>query len=325
MVGVCILQFRRVLGLALVERQLLWWCMSARSVLPIACFSLAFTNLAACSEEVKVDVTVRDGDGEPVEGAQLKVWYRHYRQDEDHTKEALTDASGKASLSGSASLRVRVDVSKEGYYPTIYKQANGNALYGKHHDLQVVLKEVRNPIPLYARKTKLIAPVLGVDLGYDLSRGDWVAPHGKGEAVDVLFKVEHEQRAPDDFDYQLTVSFPNELDGLMVFEATRGSELRSPHQAPLEGYQPTWIQKTRQRPGEGRSGNRDPARNFWMRVATRVDEEGELVAANYVKIYGDFPEIRYYFNPTPNDRNLEFDPKRNLFSELGMDEEVREP
>jgi len=30
-------------------------------------------------------------------------------------------------------------------------------------------------------------------------------------------------------------------------------------------------------------------------------------------------------NPTPNDRNVEFDPKKNLFTNLSSLEQVREP
>ena len=50
-----------------------------------------------------------------------------------------------------------------------------------------------------------------------------------------------------------------------------------------------------------------------------------VIRANYGKIYGPLkfghsekPEVAvvrflYYFNPTPNDRNIEFDGKNNLF------------
>ena len=33
----------------------------------------------------------------------------------------------------------------------------------------------------------------------------------------------------------------------------------------------------------------------------------------------------YYLNPTPNDRNMEFDPKRNLFQNLKSTEQVNMP
>jgi hypothetical protein len=39
------------------------------------------------------------------------------------------------------------------------------------------------------------------------------------------------------------------------------------------------------------------------------------------------PEVgfTYYLNPMPNDRNVEFDPKRNLFTNLKPEEQVAAP
>jgi hypothetical protein len=42
----------------------------------------------------------------------------------------------------------------------------------------------------------------------------------------------------------------------------------------------------------------------------------------YWKIYGDFMQFRYYLNPTPNDRTVEFDPKQNLLGGLKSFERV---
>ena len=36
-------------------------------------------------------------------------------------------------------------------------------------------------------------------------------------------------------------------------------------------------------------------------------------------------KFTYYLNPAPNDRNLEFDPKRNLFTNLSPREVVSAP
>jgi hypothetical protein len=51
-----------------------------------------------------------------------------------------------------------------------------------------------------------------------------------------------------------------------------------------------------------------------------LDDKGDIVSANYAKLVGDIDlhavrgvSFTYYFNPTPNDRNLEFNPGRNLF------------
>ena len=71
--------------------------------------------------------------------------------------------------------------------------------------------------------------------------------------------------------------------------------------------------------------NWDEYRNYYFRVRTKLDENGNVVSARYGKIYGDFMQFSYYFNPTPNDRNVEFDPKQNLMTNLKPDEGVNEP
>ena len=65
-----------------------------------------------------------------------------------------------------------------------------------------------------------------------------------------------------------------------------------------------------------------------FRVRTVLDNEGNITSARYGKIYGpvEYGEeerggggVRfiYYLNPTANDRNLEFDPSRNLMPNPG--------
>jgi hypothetical protein len=69
----------------------------------------------------------------------------------------------------------------------------------------------------------------------------------------------------------------------------------------------------------------DPNRNFYFRVRTALDHQGNVVSAQYGKIYGDLAQFRYYLNPTPNDRNIEFDPKQNLVGGLQSFERVTSP
>ncbi|MFM2295907.1 MAG: hypothetical protein RLZZ350_2320 [Verrucomicrobiota bacterium] len=74
---------------------------------------------------------------------------------------------------------------------------------------------------------------------------------------------------------------------------------------------------------------------FFYRVRT-VAENGKIVRAHYGKIKGGLQlapsssktckvKLTYYLNPTSLDRNMEFDPKQNLFTNLSADEEVRDP
>ena len=56
-----------------------------------------------------------------------------------------------------------------------------------------------------------------------------------------------------------------------------------------------------------------------LRTRTQVDATGNLTTAHYTKIYGELGYFRgtlfmqYYFNPNPNDTNLEFALDKSLF------------
>jgi hypothetical protein len=130
-----------------------------------------------------------------------------------------------------------------------------------------------------------------------------------------------------DFDYKLMVGFPNPGDGIQSFYADENisSQLKSPYFAPGEGYL-TQCRLTRfRKPTETEKTNADPARNYFFRVRTIRDELGRFVSANYGKIYGEFLQTACYLNPIPNDRNVDFDPKRNLRNGLRDEEIVKAP
>jgi hypothetical protein len=256
---------------------------------------------------------------------------------------------GTTGLDGKMQTRIRcngeihVTAGKAGYYRTqlspAYEFANkwqalGVASHvGSWSDhpigIGVRLKKVLNPIPLYVRRLNKSLPTTDQALGFDLVVGDFVNPRGHGKSADVIFTAHVSDRSEDDYDFGLAVSFPNQLDGIVPFHPDSylsGSALRSPYDAPLTGYQPTLIVKRSRRPGEPEVSNYDPRRHgYFFRIHTVADSTGKLISANYGKIYGDFMNFTYYLNPTPNDRNVEFDPKHNLFTNLKPEEQVTEP
>ncbi len=91
--------------------------------------------------------------------------------------------------------------------------------------------------------------------------------------------------------------------------------MRSEQEAPKDGYQSTSSQ----------TQTTNPKRNFYFRVHTKLDENGNVVSACYGKIYGDLAQFTYYYNPTLNDRNIEFDPKQNLIHDARSYEQVSQP
>jgi hypothetical protein len=77
------------------------------------------------------------------------------------------------------------------------------------------------------------------------------------------------------------------------------------------------------------------ALKYYFRVRTVV-QEGQIVSALYGKLSQGFfigatnptnTNVRtcYYLNPTPLDRNMEFDLKQNLFKNLKPGEQPRRP
>ena len=160
---------------------------------------------SACGKiETKIEVV--DERGEAIEGADVEFRYVDFKGEE--SKVIQTDRNGFATSSGSPELRLHVYVNKEGYYQSL----TGPLPKGEDRSLAVILKRKLNPIPLFARKVKVISPDLGRKLGFDFELGDWVEPLGKGRSTDVFFKIEYEERARKDYDYKLSVSFPNEHD-----------------------------------------------------------------------------------------------------------------
>jgi hypothetical protein len=195
--------------------------------------------------------------------------------------------------------------------------------------VDVPLRRILNPIPIYSLKVNRDVPLRDTDIGFDLFMGDYVAPHGTGKDKDIRFVLSASERGKRDYDSKLTIFFSNEMDGISPFRPTprfHGSTFRSDYRVPLDGFSRSWVISRTRHPGAAEQSNYDPQKHgYFFRIRTQVDANGKIVSANYGKIYGDFMNFTYYLNPTPNDRNIEFDPKRNLFTNLKPDERVTEP
>ena len=219
-----------------------------------------------------------------------------------------------------------------GYYRTRraryeYSHQEDGKWQPDNQKFEVVLKRIKNPIPMYAKGVGLVRglemPELGKEVGFDLIRADWVAPYGKGRVSDLVFSMESRFVSIYDFDCSLTISFSNAGDGLIGVKKplNQGSRLRLEYYAPVGGYAPVLERKAfAHSKMEPMTVGYDKEQNYYFRIRTVLDENGEVESAHYGKIHGDIQfwpngkiRFRYYLNPRPNDRNLEFDPERNLF------------
>ncbi|MGH8019023.1 MAG: hypothetical protein ACREIA_12160 [Opitutaceae bacterium] len=298
-----------------------------------------------------VSVRLVDDLGQPVEGADISIWFKSSRIDRPNAPQLLrSDAQGHVVATGETQVGFVIHVGKVSYYG-----ATTEAPYIPVVDLlerTYVLPRVLDPVPLYAiRELHLKLPVQGVWLGYDFEVNDWVAPYGGGKVADIRFRYSHAFRGFDEgfkdidaeralvkkikasrgeawseeefrldagkWDGVLDISFSNPQEGIYKEEERflPYSELKLPHLAPESGYEPTRRYEAstyKGRPPERQAG-------FFLRTRVKLDANGDIISANYAKIYGDIRfdargtvSFGYYYNPIPNDRNLEFDRNHNL-------------
>jgi hypothetical protein len=324
--------------------------MKKQASLICATLLLALLTIAQSLPEAKVTLRVLSEEGTPIANADAAITFdqpQHKRgawgSSDVVTRSGKTDGEGLFSSTAASGNYVSYGAKAAGYYdahgkPVEFSKSERGKWQPWNPTVETVLKKIANPIPMYARRVETQIPALDAPIGFDLIESDWVAPNGHGKVSDLVFKVTKRVISFHDFGAELLLTFFNKGDGIktMLPDKIGVSQLRSPHIGPEVGYAPSLslLQGNFKERGEyGTKGNRE---DYFIRVRTVMDSRGEVTSALYGKIYGRteyFPvsyktaklRFTYYLNPTPNDRNVEFDPKRNLFTNLKPDEQVREP
>ena len=166
-------------------------------------------------------------------------------------------------------------------------------------------------------------------------------PLGIGKNADMIIRTEFRLnetisnrmfKALTYYDFINTIEFPEAGNGILEksVDGNLGLKIRI---ADATGYVPNKILcfGRRQKKNAVIKGvcpeeytESDPKRCYCFRVRSQFDEKGNMISAIYGKIYGDFKfdgfdkkgltsiEFLYYLNPSPLDRNLEWDMKTNL-------------
>jgi hypothetical protein len=292
---------------------------------------------------------VTDESGKPVPKAAVSVGFGRpnsfanpWAGTHDITFRGKTSRNGRYSASSWTTHLGYVQVSKKGYYPWQKMLNFAWDRQGYRPTVAVTLRKVHKPIPMYAKRLDDVElPVLNEPVGYDLMKGDWVKPHGVGEHSDLVFLGVRDERDYRDFSISLKISVLEARGGFRPVPKSDVHEncaLKLPREAPEKGYSIRefvykWIIGPDQ-PGK-RTASTD-TENFFFRVRTVLDDEGRITHAQYGKLAGpiDYHRMKgetltvkftYYLNPTPNDRNVEFDVRRNLLKHLKSLEKVDRP
>jgi len=293
---------------------------------------------------VKLIVKVFNEEGLPLEGAQVRLAFQGGMLAKDRTVNN-TDSNGYFSSSGFSDDGVIVGgVYKDGYYTSVFhhdfvqKQLGIWQPWGK--EFTVIMRPIVNPVPMFVRNKFFEIPELDKEVGFDLMRADWVAPYGQGVRPDFIFKAEQSYNNISDFSATVTLTFANQNDGIQIYredpggDFNVGSSYRLPRTAPVDGYQAKWSNNLSTSSPDYyalKAGDE----NYFFRVRSEVDHEGKLKQAMYGKIRGEISispyknkpmkiKLHYFLNPD-HTRNLEFDPKRNLFVITNTGENVMAP
>jgi hypothetical protein len=300
-------------------------------------------KMAETGAEAKVTLHVVDQDGNDVTNADVNI---HFNCNNRRSEPIMgkTDNKGFFTAADRLTGEIIYIVTKKGYYRTrtifwlmqrdIRSFENGRWIPW-NPTLEVTLKEIRKPIPMYAKKFDFKLPEKAQMMGFDFLVGDWVPPHGKGITADMFYLYEEERTDRENYDLTLSVAFPGTDSGCYVKSKEEFSAFISDHEARLDNYSSNMVWKIQLKNGQYVTKERLTKNDYLVfRTRSRCDEKGNAISAHYGKIYGPLEgpggldrmvSFTYYLNPTPNDRNLEFDGKNNLFKDPESLEEVYNP
>ena len=306
-------------------------------------FALCAVSCGAPEQKLRIRVT--DESGAPLKDvACMGGWWK------DVFVHGVTDQIGIVELTGQTGRHETLaKATIEGYYPSeVYRfmmtGMNGNHWQPWPIEVNLMMKKIRNPHPMYAVKPrddmKFTFPKTDMPaIAFDVMEGDWVAPHGKGKMPDwVLSFRKNETKASEQLPSgTMLLTFSNSDDGIiaMADAPIGGSDLASPTDAPISGYLKECVFSNRPLEDGLFPGLELSLRVWVFRVRSKVDDKGNIVNAYYGKIQGH-PEIlffrqgpafrmTYYLNGKENDKGLEWDMKTNLFKDLNQAHWPRRP
>ena len=240
----------------------------------------------------------------------------------------ITDNNGIFKTQGKTIKLISYRINEPGYYNSYGEYTFDRVVGGEwqpwNPEIKVYLRKIENPVPMYARRFSGILPAIGKDIGLDLIAHDWVKPYGEGSQSDITFNLKRRYVDDGNFRIDVQVKFSkNNSDGYISYplDMYSGSQFKLPRFAPEEVYKKSFDRFQLRLPGKEIEDDRKNDIGYIFRV--RSSSPGTVM---YGKIQGDVNisaiknntvsiGFAYYLNPD-HSRNLEYDPKRNLFTDI---------
>lgn len=253
---------------------------------------------------------VQDQYGKPVPDAQIDYSVIDKYFEPASKKSGVADKNGNFSLTGVQGAALTVGVSKEGYDP-IYQQSNGAFSFGVPNDSQrdrptptqenpamFVLRKKASAEPLVAIDRDVLVPKDGRPVEVSLKTGKAVGA-ARGDIKIECWTSDQTKDAQGRYEWRYRLSVPGG-------GVTKRQDPELNFQAPEDGYQPNL--ESHMLPTSPRWRPDDDGQ-YWVKLA---DGTFARMRFRITTGGGHFASIISYLNPTPGDRNLEFDPKNQI-------------
>lgn len=285
-----------------------------------------------------------DSDGKPVTNASVRCAFKvgagaSGLQD----VYGVTDTNGLCAINGMCKAYMHYSVVKEGYYcshgkvdyvETTRVPAVIDSKWQPYGETRtVVLKRIKNPIRLRNpdARYRYKYPESGKWTGFDLVCGDWMPPLGNGKSADMMVRYVRAPR-PDGYFKSLDITFTNNpYAGVYLMDKDSYSEMDSVYEANTNGEYVGSLRYEFERTAKGNHMISELGLGQYLvfRIRTKVDDDGNLISAHYGRIMGALQYLEkggmvlgpVFFNPTPNDTNLE-DAETARLSRLGYRQQL---
>lgn len=291
--------------------------------------------------KAKLVYIIVDDAGNPIPNQLVHYCWQNDYPRKRWSGDKVTDANGVVIIEDKVGSEVAVSVRKEGFYISWEKvnfhwRAGVSPIvkdgkwqpYGEKRTL--VVKRKKNPIEMKCYDWGIDgywAPATNEWVCLDLEKGQWCAPYGAGEHADVLVRFSGSVVDDLTWDTKTEISFTNmPYAGYYEMSKDNYSDMKSCYEASTNDA--SYANRTMTFTSHGARGippNRQTtdklAEDKYIVFRTRcvVDDEGKLVSAHYGKLMGEFSgglmalgfrcaygdQCGIFFNPTPNDPNLE--------------------
>jgi len=286
----------------------------------------------ATANEAKFVFSVTDEEGVPIENAHVIVGFDMPRGDGrgsiERQLKVVTDEEGKATFQGETSDLVWVSVKKSGYYKSLIKSVK---ITGKDdaeekwlpwgNQYEVELRKIGERSEVCSKRVYWeFVPLFNNKSYYDFSKGTWDSSNG------MCLKVIDRSQGWDVY-----LCLEGEHNGISeALQVSEQSIFRLQRNAPDAGY----VNQVCIASSLSRSSIQDGKKQYFFRLNTKVDDNGEVVSAEYGKLVEGIScertkdnnlKVKFGFVFNPEGNNLEFDADFNRLSGLAPEQMLNSP